>query len=308
MKQKRKIFSLSLTQRNGMYGYAFILPLLIGLAFIFIPCLIQSLYYAFCNVQIGFNDVSTNFVGLDNFKEAFLSDVEYREILLDTIRGTIVDTIIILSFSFFVSSILNQNFAGRGLARAIFFLPVILSTGIVASVDTATAMSMAETAGSAVGSAFNGNTVSAFFDLETMLLSMNLPEGITSIVVYAVDNTYNIVSRSGVQILIFLSALQGIPASVFEASKMEGATKWEEFWKITFPMITPMILVNAVYTIIDSFTNPAYGMMDYVQKQMFSLNKMGYASAVSWVYFLILLIVMLCLFKITSKRINDTNR
>lgn len=306
--KKRKRFSLSLTQRNGMYGYVFILPLLIGLAFIFLPCLIQSFYYAFCDVQISFSDVSASFVGLENYKTAFLSDVSYREILLDTIRGTIVDTIIILSFSFFISSILNQQFAGRGLARAIFFLPVILSTGIVAAVDTATATAMAETAGSAVGSAFSGDTFSSFFDLEAMLLSMNLPEGITSIIVYAVDNTYNIVNRSGVQILIFLSALQGIPASVFEASKMEGATKWEEFWKITFPMITPMILVNTIYTIIDSFTNPSYGMLAYVQKQMFSLNKMGYASAVSWVYFLILLVVMLCLFKVTAKRINYTNR
>ena len=305
--KKRKLFSISLTTRKGMYGYVFISPLLVGLLFIFLPCLVQSFYYAFCDVQVGFNDVSTSFIGFGNFKSAFLSDVSYREILLETIRGTIIDTIIILSFSFFMASILNQKFVGRGLARAIFFLPVILSTGIVAAVDTSTASAIAESAGSAVGSAFGGDSFSSFFDLETMLLSMNLPEGITSIIVYAVDNTYSVVNRSGVQILIFLSALQGIPASVFEASKMEGATKWEEFWKITFPMITPMILVNTVYTIIDSFTNPSYGMLEYVQKQMFSLNKMGYASAVSWVYFLIILIVLLCVFKITSKRIIYAN-
>lgn len=304
--KKQKRFSLSLTERTGMYGYLFVLPFMIGLFFIFVPCLIQSLYYAFCDVQIGFNDVSAKFIGIENFRTAFLSDISYREILLDTIRGTIIDTIIILSFSFFVSSILNQKFKGRGLARAIFFLPVILATGIVAAVDTATATSMTETAGSAVGSAFNGQVLS-FFDLEEMLLSMNLPEGITSIIVYAVNNTYGIVNRSGVQILIFLSALQGIPASVFEASKVEGATKWEEFWKITFPMITPMILVNTIYTIIDSFTNPSYGMLKYVQTQMFSQNNMGYASAVSWVYFIIILLLVVCIFKVTAKRINYIN-
>lgn len=305
--EKGQRFSISLTTRKGMYGYVFISPLLIGLIFIFLPCFVQSFYYAFCDVQVGFNDVSTSFIGMENFKTAFLSDISYREVLLNTIRGTIVDTIIILSFSFFIASILNQKFVGRGLARAIFFLPVILSTGIVAAVDTATASAVVETAGSAVGSAFGGDAFSSFFDLETMLLSMNLPQGITSVIVYAVDNTYSIVNRSGVQILIFLSALQGIPASVFEASKMEGATKWEEFWKITFPMITPMILVNTIYTIIDSFTNPSYGMLKYVQTQMFSLNKMGYASAVSWVYFAIILVVLLVIFKITAKRIVYTN-
>ena len=306
--KKNKVFSLSLSKRIGMYGYLFILPLLIGLLFIFLPCFIQSLYYAFCDVKISFNDVSTTFVGFGNFKEAFLSDVSYREILLNTIRGTIVDTIIILSFSFFVSSILNQKFAGRGIARAIFFLPVILSTGIVAAVDTATTSAMVDAVGSTAGSAFGGDAFSSFFDLEAMLLSMNLPQGITSIITYAVDNTYTIVNRSGVQILIFLSALQGIPASIFEASKMEGATKWEEFWKITFPMITPMILVNTIYTIIDSFTDPSYGMLEYVQEQMFVRNKMGYASAVSWVYFVIILILLLILLKITAKKITYTNK
>ncbi len=306
--KKRKRFSLSLTERNGMHGYVFILPLLIGLVFIFLPCVIQSFYYAFCDVQIGFGDVTATFVGWKNFQTAFLSDVEYRQVLLNTVRGTFVDTIIILSYSFFISSILNQKFAGRGLARTLFFLPVILSTGIIAAVDTATASSVVETAGSAVGSAFGGDKLSSFFDLEAMLLSMNLPEGITSIIIYAIDNTYTIVNRSGVQILIFLSALQGISPSIFEASKMEGATKWEEFWKITFPMITPMILVNTVYTIVDSFTNPSYGMLKYVQNQMFSLNRMGYASAVSWVYFVIILAVLICVFKVTAKRITYINK
>lgn len=305
--KKRKRFSLSLTERSGMHGYVFILPLLIGLVFIFLPCVIQSFYYAFCDVQIGFDDVSASFVGLKNFKTAFLSDVEYRQVLLTTVRGTVVDTIIILFYSFFISSILNQRFAGRGLARTLFFLPVILSTGIVAAVDTATASSMAQAAGSAVGSAFGGDKLSSFFDLEEMLLTMNLPESITSVIIYAIDNTYTVVNRSGVQILIFLSALQGISPSIFEASKMEGATKWEEFWKITFPMITPMILVNTVYTIVDSFTNPSYGMLKYVQTQMFSLNRMGYASAVSWVYFVIILAVLLCVFKVTAKRITYIN-
>ena len=305
MKKNRR---LSLTTKSGLYGYIFILPFVIGLAFIFLPSIVESLYYSFCNVQIGFGSVEATFVGLENFKTAFLSDVEYRTILLDTVRGTIIDTIIIMFFSFFISNILNQKFKGRGLARTLFFLPVILSTGIIAAADASQAaqMQMSEI-GSSVSSAFGGEALAAFFDLEGMLTSMNLPEGLTSIIVYAIDNTYTIVNRSGVQILIFLSALQGISPSIFEAASIEGATPWEEFWKITFPMITPMILVNIVYTVVDSFTNPNYGMLEYVEKEAFSFNKMGYSSAVSWVYFLIVVLLLGIVFKVMQKRITYLN-
>ena len=113
--------------------------------------------------------------------------------------------------------------------------------------------------------------------------SANLNSNITDVIVYAVENTYSVVNSSGVQILIFISALQAIPSSLFEASKVEGATKWEEFWKITFPMLTPMILVNIVYTIIDSFTNPKYEVLQYILDNSFTNSKgIGYACAMSW--------------------------
>lgn len=305
--KSRKRFSLSLSEKNGLHGYVFIIPFLVGLLFIFLPSVVQSFYYSFCNVQIGFGTITTAFVGLQNYADAFLTDVEYREILLETVRGTFVDTIIIMFFSFFIANILNQKFFGRGLSRTLFFLPVILSTGIITAVDASSASQMMNTGGTAVGSAFSGGALSSFFDLEQLLLSMDIPTGITSVITYAIDNTYTVVNRSGVQILIFLAALQGISPAIFEASKIEGATGWEEFWKITFPMITPMILVNTVYTVVDTFTNPAYGMLDYVEEQAFSYNKMGYSSAVSWVYFLIIFIILIVLFVTTSKKITYLN-
>lgn len=298
--KKQKRSKLALKDRTAMYGYLFVLPVLIGIVFIFLPNFIQSIRYTFCDVKIGFNEVTTTFVGLGNFKRAFLEDIQYRQILLNTVKGAVVDTIIILSFSFFVSTLLNQEFRGKAIARTIMFMPIVLSTGIILTIDTSIAASL-ETVGE------EASVFASYFDLEKMLLSFNLPEGITSIIVYAVDNTYSILSRSGVQIMVFLSALQGISPSVFEAAKMEGASKWEEFWKITFPMIMPMILVNAVYTIIDSFVQPSYGMLTYVKDRMFAANDMGYASAVSWVYFMLILIVLVCLFVVTSKHISYTN-
>lgn len=296
-KQKR----LALKNRTAMYGYLFVLPVVIGIIFIFLPNLILSIRYAFSEVVIGFGNVKIDFVGWANFKRAFLEDVEYRQILINTVKGAIVDTIIILSFSFFVATLLNQEFKGRSLARTIMFMPIVLSTGVILSVDNAITTTMVETVGEEV------SVFASYFDLERLLLSFNLPSGITSVIVYAVDSTYSILSRSGVQIMIFLSALQGISPSVFEAAKMEGASKWEEFWKITFPMITPMILVGAIYTIVDSFVQPSYGMMQYVKNYMFNKNDMGYASAVAWVYFVFILIVLMCLFKLTSKRVEYTN-
>ena len=302
----RPRLKLSLSDKAGMYGYVFILPFLIGLFTLFLPCMIESRYYYFCNVQIGFGNIRSEFIGIKNFKDAFMSDVEYRTILLETVRGTVVDTIIIMFFSFFISNILNQRFVGRGLARTLFFLPVILSTGVIAAVDTEGVGSLFEME-EAVGSAFGNEALASFFDLEEMLLEMNIPATLTSVITYAIDNTYTVVNRAGVHILIFLSALQGISPSIFEASSIEGATPWEEFWKITFPMITPMILVNIVYTVVDSFTDPSYGMLEYVQDQAFSQNKMGYSSAMSWVYFLITFIILAIVFKVTSKRITYTN-
>ena len=217
----------------------------------------------------------------------------------------LIDTVIILSFSFFISTLLVQEFRGRALARTLFFLPVILSTGIIAAADVTAAGfagGAADNAGTAIGSAF-GSELSSFFDLQELLMSLDVPRSLSETVAYAVDSTYTVVNRSGVQILIFLSALNGISPSIFEASKVEGATRWEEFWKITFPMITPMILVNFVYTIVDTFTYPGYGMLAYIQTQAFSLNRMGYASALSWIYFAIVFVLLGIVYGVLKRRI-----
>lgn len=296
---------LRLTTKKDLHGYVFILPFLIGLAAISLPCIVQSLMYAFEDVQLSFELVSRTGAGWANFRYAFGSDTVYRTVLLETVRGMLIDTVIILSFSFFISTLLVQEFRGRALARTLFFLPVILSTGIIAAADVTAAGfagGAADNAGTAIGSAF-GSELSSFFDLQELLMSLDVPRSLSETVAYAVDSTYTVVNRSGVQILIFLSALNGISPSIFEASRVEGATRWEEFWKITFPMITPMILVNFVYTIVDTFTYPGYGMLAYIQTQAFSLNRMGYASALSWIYFAIVFVLLGIVYGVLKRRI-----
>lgn len=303
-----KMYKSKLEEKKNRIGYVFVLPFIIGLVCIFLPTLVDSIIYAFSKVTLSLSAVNTENVGFTNFIKAFTVDTDFRVLLLSAIQGMLLDILVITIFSFFIAALLNQKFIGRSIARTIFFLPVLLATGIVASADTNSLMmsvyGSATNDGSTISSAFTSNGFSVLFSLEDLLQSTNLNQGAIQVIMGAVDNTYNIVNSSGVQILIFLSALQSISPSVFESARIEGATKWEEFWKITFPMITPMILVNVVYTVVDAFTNPKYQILEYIQEQAFSENEMGFASALSWIYFVIILVLLGIITGVLSRRIH----
>lgn len=304
--KKQKPSRIGLTERKNMVGYLFCLPLIIGIVLIFIPAIIDAIRYSFNDVQIDFSKINLESVGFDNYVKAFTGDKTFLPLLLETIKGTVIDLLVITFFSFFIANVLNQKFVGRGFTRAIFFLPVLLSTGIIAAADTnnmATALFGSGTNdGSGIASAFSGGM--SFLDLQGLLEKSNLDASIVDFITTTVNNTYDVVNSSGVQILIFLSALQSISPALYEAAKVEGATKWEEFWKITFPMLTPMILVNMVYTVVDSFINPKYGMLNLIQTHAFSNNQIGYASALSWVYFLLVLILLGIVWLMFGKRVQ----
>lgn len=302
---KNKKNRIGLTERKNIKGYFFVLPFICGLVFIFLPSVIESLVYSFNKVTIAFGHIEMESVGMDNYIKAVTEDVGFREKLLSALKGITLDLLIVLVFSFFIANILNQKFIGRGAARMIFFLPVILSTGIVASVQVSNSSLIdMGTMGALSNEADKMGGLGALFDMESFLMSSGLNSSLTSGIVYAIENTYNVINSSGVQILIFLSALQSISPSIFEAAHMEGATKWEEFWKITFPMISPMIFVAIVYTVVDTFTNPAYGLLDYIQDMAFGSSQMGYASAMSWIFFVIVMIFLGIITLLTSKRIR----
>ena len=296
-----------LTEHRNRMGYLFVLPFILGLALIFVPTIFYSIQYTFSNVQVELGRVSTLFVGFENFRQALFVNIDYRQILVTALRAMLLDMVIILLFSFFIANILNQRFFYRPFARLIFFLPAILATGIVSAADSGSMLSSmfqsSSNTGDSIATAFGGG-MSSFFDLQGLIMSVQISPQITDVIVYAINNTYTIVNASGIQILIFLSALQSISPSIFEAAKVEGATKWEEFWKITFPMLTPMILVNIVYTVVDSFANPRYGTLAYIQKQAFEMNRIGLASAMSWLYFILVLIILGVTWLMVARRIH----
>ena len=305
MENKRKKKGLSLLEKRGLSGYLFTLPVIIGSIFIFLPALIDSFIYSFNDVVIEFNNIAKSPVGFKNYYDAFMTDANFRVILITAAKGIIGDSAVIILFSFFISTVLNQKFHGRGLARTIFFMPVVLSVGIVADMEEANAIYNAmDIATETAGTSFDQMGMRAMFQTVNVLTNMGLPARLSGIVISVINNMKNIVNGSGVQILILLTALQSINPSMFEAAKVEGATRWEEFWKITFPLLTPSLLVCVVYTIIDTFTNPIYGVMEYIQGLAFSNGKMGYAAALSWIYFIIVIIVLGITSKIISKRVT----
>ena len=209
----------------------------------------------------------------------------------------------IVVFSLFVAVLLNQKMRGRAIFRAIFFIPVIVSTGIIEWIDIQD--QMAENAGemaggmgggisaSTGGEEETGNGLISMMDVQSLFGNMAVGRELVAYVVDIVNEVYDIVNKSGVQMLIFLSGLQSISPAIYESCQMDGATGWETFWKITFPMISPMILVNAVYTVIDSFTAQDNTMMTFIQTIYEGSKGTVRATAMSWIYFLVVILVLL---------------
>lgn len=297
MREKRKT-KLSLTARNKLLGLVFVSPLIIGLLFFFLGPVTQSIIFSFSDVQILDTGYQTSWVGLKNYQYLFFNDVNFLPYLGDTLSTNLLDTGLILIISFFISVLLNQKFKGRGVARAVFFLPVIITSGVLLNFEANT-MSMLNKAATESEAANSG----VFFsqNLYSILQSINLEDSLVDFVMAAIDNIYSIVSRSGVQILIFLSALQTISPSLKEAAHMDGATGWEYFWKVMLPIASPFLLVNLVYTLVDSFTDPTTLVMELYNDYSFIDVNFARGAAVSWVYFVCIIVIMGILGLIVSR-------
>jgi ABC-type sugar transport system permease subunit len=136
------------------------------------------------------------------------------------------------------------------------------------------------------------NQIVSVMDIERLFSSMKMGKELVTVVVSIVNQIYDIVNRSGVQMLIFLAGLQSISPAIYEACRIDGCTAWETFWKITFPMISPMILVNGVYTIIDSFTTNSNSVMAYINSVYQGSEGQVLSSAMAWMYFLIVMVIL----------------
>jgi ABC-type sugar transport system permease subunit len=291
-------------------GYIFLLPVIIGLAYLFVPAIVQSF-------RLSVNNVSTNpeggfmmeFAGLANYDRAFNIDLTFKQTLIDILTNLVINVVIILIFSFLIANIINQKFRFRGLIRALFFVPVIISTGIVAKIESsdliasmygaASAVSNTNAAGGSLGEILNINAMIDFYF--SLGLGGSFGNAILSFVIIAIDRLYIVLISSGVQILVFLSALQSVPAALYEAAYVEGCSGWEAFWKITLPIISPYVLVNAVYTVIDAFLDPRSQMTKMINDTSFVNGNFGLGAAMTWLYFLFAALILAAVFLIISR-------
>jgi len=294
--------SLTLEGKNAITGYLFLLPFIIGfIAFMFFP-LLESLRMVFSNVRIdavkhGFD---MEYVGIENLKRVVAIDPQFNRFLVEEIMRMLLIVPAIIIFSLFVALILNQEFKARGFVRAIFFLPVILSSGIMIGLETNNSLlnSMADVIkeGNLMRSSVTGV-------LEDILVVEGAASDFMGYIFQVINQIYDIAMASGIQIIIFLSALQTIPPSMFEAAKIEGATSWECFWKITFPMVSSLILVNVVYSVVDYFIRTDNRVMNKINETTIRMLNFGFGTAMAWVYFLAVIAIIGIAMAIISKKV-----
>ena len=293
-KKKKK---MSLSKKHGLMGYLFIMPWLIGFIWFYLRSLLLSVEFSFSNLTVNPGGVySLEFVGLQNYIYAFRAHATYKQVLTTSLGNMLIDVPLITFFSLFMAMLLNRKFKGRTLVRAIFFLPVILNSGAI--VD---AMALARTmmsggissASAEMAQAASGSGVGVMYYVE-MFGSLGIPEIVIEYLAGAVSRISDIINASGVQIIIFIAALQSIPGSMYEVAKIEGATAYETFWKVTFPMIMPHIITNVVYTVVDSFVQS--DVVELAYDTAFTEMKYGLSSVFSLVSTVItcLILVLVC--------------
>lgn len=294
---KKRKRGASLDVRKARAGWIFILPFLIGFVLIYLPVVFDSIKYSFHEIKILVGGgYELKWVGWKNYSDAILVDTSFVTTLVAGLKQLILDIPSIVLFSLFVAIILNQKIAGRAAFRAIFFIPVILTTGLIADIDAGNSMNDYMSSASGIddgsGEESQATEIVSVMDVENLFRGMMIGTEIVEYVVQMVNNIFNIVNRCGVQMLIFLSGLQSISPAIYESCSIDGASGWETFWKITLPMVSPMILVNTVYTIIDAFTSSDNKVMAYISTVFEQANGNVLSSAMSWMYFLIVILII----------------
>lgn len=278
MKRRKQI-----SRRRDKAGYIFTLPFIIGVFVLFIPALINLFRFSVSDIQVltGGQGYELGFAGLSYYQKALLEDPKFNRMLVSMLGTILVQTPVILIFSLLIASILNQEFKGRTVARMIFFIPVVVSTGVIAYVQNnwVSVMTVSDLGNALAGAESSG--------LHVILENIDLGKGLIKVVIDAAEGVNKIIRSSGMQIFVLLAALQEIPSSLYEAAKVEGCSAWECFWKITIPMVVPQIIICGVYTLISMSTATDTEIYNYIATQEFVNNQLSFAAAMNVLYLLV---------------------
>lgn len=274
--------------RQALFGYAFIGLWIIGFFVFTLYPLIQTFLLSLNNVRVSTSGILTDPVGFQNYQDAFLLDVNWGRMLIDYVLQTAISVPIIIVFSLVIAMMLNEGFRGRGVLRTIFFLPVIITSGPVIE----KLMDQGST------------TLPGLTDLAQSEDIIPGPAIIVSLFQYLMSSFIVLLWFTGVQILIFLAGLQQMSGSVYEAAKIDGASRWEIFWKITLPALRGMIVLNVVYTIVSLSLFTLNPVIVKIAGTTFdpSQGGIGYASALSWIYFAVMVIILAIFVRIFAGR------
>ena len=277
---------LTYEKKKSLCGYIFLSPWLFGAIFLLVYPFFYSLALSFSTLENN-NFSMMRFAGLENYKQAFISDVEFVPKFLEVVRNTLINTPMIVIFSLLAAILVSRGLKGQGIFRLIFFLPVLLGTGFV--------MSLLQ------GHKLQENTLElARGILLPEIVQQYIGPELTKYINAFLTRITLVMWRSGVQIIIMLAGIQSISTSLYEVARVDGASEWEMFWKITLPMSAPIMLLNIVYTIIAGFMDSS-GVVDYILSRSFkttypNLPNYPYAAAIGWIYFLFVLCVVLLVF------------
>jgi ABC-type sugar transport system permease subunit len=294
--------SMTLTKKNEWTGQLFVLPFIIGFIFFFLRPLYDSFRFVFSNVSVVLGGYSVQYTGLKNLIYLFTVDAKFKPNLYLTLGDLAWKVPIILIASLFIALIMKQKFFGRTFVRAVFFLPVIVASGVIISVIKQDNVANSMLTGSMIA---NG-TIYQSSALQDMIVNAGLSSEIVRIITIVSNNLFDLLWRTGIQMIIFLAGLQTISPSLYESSAMEGATAWEDFWKITIPMLAPIILINLIYTIVDTFTDSGNVIMQEVMTLSNNIQ-LSMASAMAWSYFFLIGIILYVIFGISSKLSKGSN-
>lgn len=289
----RKSKGVSLEHYHSRNGFLFVLPWAIGFLLFFLIPILQSILFSFCDVNVGTSGFKLSFIGLKNFYYAFFESPKYVDNLVDTLYAFAYQIPIVIILSAIISIVLNSDFKGRTVFRALFFIPVIISTGVVMEyIAGDTMMEDMRSVSGAGSSAY----LDGLIDFEKVFTQLNLPEKVTDIITKYVNDIFDLVWKCGIQILLFISGLQTIPDHLYEVAKVDGATKWEEFWYVTFPGLGNAIVLVLIYTGVDFCISNDNTVMSQAYTLLSQQQAYGKSSAMIWAYFVISTVIIALLF------------
>ena len=277
---------LSLEGKNALIGFLFTVPFCVGLLLFFLPNFIQAVVFAFERIGYESGGFTTEFVGWENFIFAFREDLYYTGNLSASITSLLYQVPVITVSGIFFATLLNRKFFGRVFVRAVFFLPVIIASGVVLKFFQMDMVTFGVLRGTTDSNAvFNASAI------EELLIQSGMNSELVGYFVQISTHIFDLMWRTGIQTLIILAGLQSIPSSLYEASSLEGASAWDNYWYVTIPMLKPVILVTLIYTIIDTFVDPNNPVMAQIQTLILGLEN-GKASAMAIPFMLVILAVL----------------